>query len=204
MIITQEIVNKFPNCQGCLHEWSEHTNGCSHDFCNCKDKVDSSILEQVMIIKDQKVMIDVFDDFFHIRKEDKSHEYLIQAKFQGDNDHNCDSSHALVSWKFLGDYNGEIEAVFQCSKCLELFTAIYDYHGSETYEEIGIENPFLENKMIPKDQCPQGCPNCGKSDLIGQDQSQDGDYVIFPFSCSDCNFSWSEVYKFENWEKQEK
>lgn len=147
-IITKEIVDKFPNCQACYHEWSEHTNGCSHDFCNCQAKVDSSILEQIMIIEDQKLMIDVFDDFFHIRKEEKSHEYLIQAKYEADNAHSCDSSHGLVSWKFLGDFQREIEAVFQCSKCSETFTVIYDYHGSETYEEIGIENPFLENKMI--------------------------------------------------------
>ena len=147
MIITQEIVNKFPNCQGCSHEWNEHANGCSHDFCNCEDKVDSSILEQVMIIEGQKLMIDVFDDFFHIRKEEKSHEYLIQAKYEADKAHSCDSSHGLISWKFLGDDQGEIEAVFQCSKCNETFTVIYDYHDSETYEEIGIENPFTENEF---------------------------------------------------------
>ncbi len=146
-IITQEIVNKFPNCQACSHEWSEHTNGCSHDFCNCKAKVDSSILENVMIIEGEKMMIDVFDDFFHIRKEEKSHEYLIQAQFEADKAHSCDSSHGLVSWKFLGNDQGGIEAVFQCSKCNETFKVIYDYHDSETYEEIGIENPFTENEF---------------------------------------------------------
>jgi len=33
--------------------------------------------------------------------------------------------------------------------------------------------------MIPKNQCPQGCPNCGKSDLSGQDQTQEMDFVIY-------------------------
>jgi len=143
-IITLETVNIFPNCQACLHEWSEHSNGCSNDFCNCEATVDPSILENVIFFNGEKIMIDVFDDFFMIRKEKKSEEYLIQAQFEGDNDHKCDSSHGLVSWKFIG-IQDQIEAVFQCSKCNETFKVVYDYHDSETYEEIGIENPFNES-----------------------------------------------------------
>jgi len=98
----------------------------------------------VIFFNGEKIMIDVFDDFFMIRKEKKSDEYLIQAQFEGDNDHKCDSSHALVSWKFIG-IQDQIEAVFQCSICNETFKVVYDYHDTETYEEIGIENPFNEN-----------------------------------------------------------
>lgn len=94
-----------------------------------------------MFFNGEKIMIDVFDDFFMIRKEKNSDEYLIQAQFTGDNDHSCDSSHELVSWKFIG-IQDQIEAIFKCDKCNKKFKVVYDYHDTETYEEIGIDNPF--------------------------------------------------------------
>lgn len=100
---------------------------------------------KILVFNGQNIMIDVFDDFFMIRKENNSDEYLIQAQYTGNNDHSCDSSHGLISWKFIGIQN-EIEAVFQCSKCEQTFTVVYDYHDTETYEEIGIESPFTKKK----------------------------------------------------------
>ena len=34
-IITNEMRHRFDYCQECWHEWDEHSNKCTHDYCDC-------------------------------------------------------------------------------------------------------------------------------------------------------------------------
>ncbi len=54
--------------------------------------------------------------------------------------------------------------------------------------------PFDYNK------CPEKCPRCNKDDLSFVDESFDLGNVVLFYTCHKCNFTWSELYKFENWE----
>lgn len=34
-IITNEMRQRLDYCQECQHEWNEHSNKCTHDYCSC-------------------------------------------------------------------------------------------------------------------------------------------------------------------------
>jgi len=51
-------------------------------------------------------------------------------------------------------------------------------------------------------ECPQGCPKCGKG-VDREYMEFIGDELIIDWCCYDCDFEWTETYKFKMWETKE-
>ena len=85
-----------------------------------------------------KQKVEAIDDYFLVRHEHDSDEYLMHADV--DEYHSCDSSWELLAYKI--DSHLDVDAWFECDVCHELIKVNYQYRGTETYEEIGIDNPF--------------------------------------------------------------
>ena len=49
-------------------------------------------------------------------------------------------------------------------------------------------------------ECPTLCPRCNDYNLSFVDETENLGEVIHIYTCHKCQFRWSELYKFVNWE----
>jgi hypothetical protein len=55
-------------------------------------------------------------------------------------------------------------------------------------------------KGITFNACPQVCPNCNGKELTNREIDHIGGDIVIHRKCISCNFTFSESYKFVNWE----
>ena len=45
------------------------------------------------------------------------------------------------------------------------------------------------------------CPKCGSDDISADHADADGEYIVQPVDCNDCDHTWKDVFKLEGIEK---
>ena len=54
---------------------------------------------------------------------------------------------------------------------------------------------------IEENECPTNCPKCESTDITNyKNENFALDYEDKRYFCESCEFSWSELWKFQSWE----
>ena len=58
--------------------------------------------------------------------------------------------------------------------------------------------------LIPQDECPEACPKCGCDQEMHLDETNFpvATHEIKKYYCGKCDFVWTELYVFQNWEAE--
>lgn len=62
---------------------------------------------------------------------------------------------------------------------------------------------MVEKMVYRKNQCPQSCPKCDCASITEDHQEYTGNSIFRYYRCDDCDYEWSEEYKFSNWQPYE-